>query len=520
MASILSSQHDDIFISYSQADNEFRWVNRLMDTLKALFKSINRDVVPRFHFDERSLRGNDPLDETLKRNVQNSGVFLIVMSENWCDSTYCPRELQWFIEAANGLDRARRRIFVLRLSEHPVSRWPGELKQNIGKPFFVEIERTGIIEPISFDFRDAGKPPSVCADLALELWECLEVLERVPPPKSRLVNVPKVFVASGAPTTPATISFSTTAPTATQAASAVTQATGSVVFVSEVHPKLAELRRKLSEDLRREGYRVVPTEREFRNDRSAAELEIPAMLRQASFVVLLHYDRPIGTEEFEDHDSFDGWLRDQAASCGKIPEETWLRWRRHGLQPEEVSDLKHRALLLENDVVAEDEAQLTNLVLQRMHGIEERARANVVVGGGRKILVRTKDATKFLADVLSDEIDVFGQDAAGVPLEATIVQESVALATVEEQLKKRSVATVGYFVVYGDTDEDWANARMKECRNLALKRRSSLPVTAVYVKPPDDQPRPQTTPGRFEVVRHNQVDKLHQVLQQASEVRS
>ena len=92
MVSDSNFQHDDVFVSYSQADNEFRWVNRLMATLKALFKSINRDAEPRFHFDERSLRGNDPLDETLKRNVQNSGVFLIVMSENWCDSKYCPCE--------------------------------------------------------------------------------------------------------------------------------------------------------------------------------------------------------------------------------------------------------------------------------------------------------------------------------------------------------------------------------------------------------------------------------------------
>ena len=99
----------------------------MMATLKALFKSINRDAKPRFHFDERSLSGNDPLDETLKRNVQNSGVFLIVMSKNWCDSKYCPRELEWFIEAAGGLDQARRRLFVLRLSDHPVPRCPEAL---------------------------------------------------------------------------------------------------------------------------------------------------------------------------------------------------------------------------------------------------------------------------------------------------------------------------------------------------------------------------------------------------------
>lgn len=518
MADVPEFPQDDIFISYSQADNEFRWVNLLMTTLKAVFKSINRDVVPTFHFDERSLRGNEPLDETLKRNVQSSGTFLIVMSENWCNSNYCPRELEWFIEAAGGLNLARHRILIARLSDYPVPCWPDTLKQNVAKTFFEENQRSGLIEPISWDFKDTGRPPSVCFDLAYELWDCMAGLGRVPSRKSHSVNAPPITVGNSTVATPTTRPFPTTTPTPIKPASFAPQTTGSVVFVSEVHRSLADIRRKLAEDLRREGYQVVPTDREFRNDRSAAESEIPEVLRQATLVVQLHFERPIGTEEFDD--SFDRWLKERTAACGKAPEENWLRWRRQGLLPESVTDLQHRALLFENDVVAEDEAQLTALVLQRVRAIEERARSQVVAGDGRKILVRTKAATKSLADSLSDEIDVFGLDAAGVPLEATIVQENVALATVEQQLKKKSVATVGYFVVYGDADEDWAGTQMKECRKLALARRSNPPVTAVYVQPPDDQPRPQTTPGRFEVVRHDQLDKLHQVLKQASEVRS
>ena len=440
-------QPDDIFISYSQADNEFRWVNRLMATLKALFRSINRDAEPMFHFDERSLRGNDPLDETLKRNVQNSGVFLVVMSENWCDSKYCPRELDWFIDAAGGLDQARRRLFVLRLSDHKVGHWPEALKQNIAKPFFTENDRGGIFEPISFDFKDAGKPPSVCMDLALELWDCLEGLKRVPPPKSRSAQMTRVSVSTTPQGTLSTTQSGTAPPTASTPGKTAVQASGSVVFLSEVHRNLADLRRKLAEDLRRAGYQVVPLDHEFRNDRSAAESEIPEMLRQASLVVQLHYEKPIGTEEFDD--SFDRWLKEQVAASGKTPEDNWLRWRRRGLKQDDVSNLNHCALLFEDHVVEEDEAQLTTLLLQRIRSIEECARANVITGEGRKILVRTKESTKSLADALSDEIDGFPVNSAGVPLEATILQENVAMATVEEQLRKKAVATAGYIVVYG-----------------------------------------------------------------------
>lgn len=510
MVNFPDSKPDGIFISYSQADNGFRWVNHLMETLRKLFKRISGGVEPRFHFDECSIRGNDPLDKTLERNVKNSAVFLVVMSKNWCASNYCPRELEWFIEAADDLDSARKRIFILQFSDHPVARWPKELRQNVAKPFFVEAER-GVIKEISFNTERSGTPPSVCYRLAREIWGCLEVLGCVPPPKCRSVREPQILV----PNLPTS---SRDATPAFEPASTATEERGSVIFLSEVHRNLSELRRKIAEDLRREGYQVVPVDREFRNDRSAAESVIPALLRQATLVVQLHHEKPIGTEEFDD--SFDRWLKEQTTACEKTPDDNWLRWRRQGLLPEAVADQQHRALLFENDVVADDEAQLTTIVLQRVRAIEARAKANVVSNSGRPILVRTKEATKLLADGLSDVIDSFESDSAESLFEALIVREEVALATVEAQLKQKSVTAAGYFVVYGDTDEDWAAASMKECRKLALARRVNPPITAVYVRPPDDQPRPQVTPGRFEIVRHDEHDKLQLVLKQASEVRS
>ena len=95
----------------------------------------------------------------------------------------------------------------------------------------------------------------------------------------------------------------------------------------------------------------------------------------------------------------------------------------------------------------------------------------------------------------------------------------MALATVEQEFKLQSTESVGYFVVYADTDEFWANAQLRECRILALARRANQPLCVVYVKPPDEQPRPKATPGRFEVVRHDETEKLHELLKQVAAVR-
>ncbi len=137
---------------------------------------------------------------------------------------------------------------------------------------------------------------------------------------------------------------------------------------------------------------------------------------------------------------------------------------------------------------------------------------------GRKFLIRTKETTNEVANDLSDEIDVFQTSDVQASLEASILREEVSLATVEQEFHRQSNETVGYFVVYADTDELWVNTQMRECRVLALARRANQPLCVVYVKPPDEQPRPKATPGRFEVVRNDETEKLHQLLKRVAAV--
>ena len=103
-------------------------------------------------------------------------------------------------------------------------------------------------------------------------------------------------------------------------------------------------------------------------------------------------------------------------------------------------------------------------------------------------------------------------------MEVDILHEESDLRTVVDEFGRRSLTTAGFFVVYCDTDEAWVNDRMRECRRVALGSRPRVPVCVVYVNPPDEQPRPSTTPPRFHIVRHGQADALKSVLQKIGEV--
>lgn len=513
-----------VFISYSHADNGFGWVTHLMETVRQLFLKFNKNVVPQIFMDTRSLRSNESFDEALRENVSSAATLLIVMSENYCNAEYCLRELEWFIEAAGSVDEARKRIFVVRISDLAPTKWPESLRQNTGKTFFEENRDTGQIEEISWDITVSGKPPGGCIDLAREVWNNLCQLRVVPsreiqvvPSRENPVVAAPVIPSVALSTTPPPVEHQ---PAPSQPALPKTPIDPSrpVVFLAEVHFKLSDLRKRLVTQLERANITVVPQDREYRADADAAEAELPELLRQATLVVQLHHERPLASEVIEP--TFDHWLVGKTAEAGKVPEANWLRWRRQGLTADEITDSGHRELLFENHVLATDDAQLAKIIIEKVRELEERTKFKDF-RTGRKILIRTKESTKEIANYLSDEIDIFETSNvdSSAPLEASILREDVALATVEQEFKLQSTESVGYFVVYADTDEFWANAQMRECRVLALARRANQPLCVVYVKPPDEQPRPKATPGRFEVVRHDETEKLHELLKQVAAVR-
>jgi hypothetical protein len=127
---------NDVFISYSHRDNLApRWVDHFHDALLAALKrklSDDHTVVWR----DPELNANKIFNQKIKRMIDSSAVFLVLLSRNYLKSDYCKQELNWFYSDKIGLGLSindRSRIFIVKLNNIPHQEWPGQLKGTTGQ---------------------------------------------------------------------------------------------------------------------------------------------------------------------------------------------------------------------------------------------------------------------------------------------------------------------------------------------------------------------------------------------------
>src|SRR5262245_60286981 len=77
-----------------------------------------------------TLRGNEPLSDTLKEAIERSALLVVIMSPYYLESDWCGKEVEWFT-AVPGHDQ--RRIFVVRAWWTDRTQWPSGLKDHDGE---------------------------------------------------------------------------------------------------------------------------------------------------------------------------------------------------------------------------------------------------------------------------------------------------------------------------------------------------------------------------------------------------
>lgn len=139
-----SLQHD-LFLSYARVDNANAandqsrgWVSQFHRHLEiALSKKIGRLNVIRIWRDTREIQGNQLFDRTIQDAVQQSGLFVALMSNGYLESEYCLQELRWFHEKAQREPQGlavgdSSRVFNVLLNRLPHQRWPAEVGRTSG----------------------------------------------------------------------------------------------------------------------------------------------------------------------------------------------------------------------------------------------------------------------------------------------------------------------------------------------------------------------------------------------------
>ncbi len=107
------------FISYAHADDAawFSWVTQFRNELERSLPALLRGVkLPRFHLSGENGPVAGALSDELKRRVDASFAMIIVVHDNYAQSDWCLKELEYFRSLASD-DAFRERLYIVAMSE-------------------------------------------------------------------------------------------------------------------------------------------------------------------------------------------------------------------------------------------------------------------------------------------------------------------------------------------------------------------------------------------------------------------
>ena len=131
----------DLFISYSHVDNaeSEKWVEAFETRLqKRLDESTGKEI--RIWRDARALGPGAVLDPAVMHAVQNSAIFLMILSRSWSASDWCPREYEVF--QTTGKLHVNNRSRVVPVERYPVDHYPHGVAETLSARFFRTVNGT------------------------------------------------------------------------------------------------------------------------------------------------------------------------------------------------------------------------------------------------------------------------------------------------------------------------------------------------------------------------------------------
>lgn len=184
MAFVPGFEHD-IFISYAHTNNPGGEENGRVTRLHALLVERLRELTDGQLniWRDTGLARNELFDETLKRRIESSALFLAINSTAYQKSKYCQQEIEWFDrrsrEDGYGLGvSSLHRILNVLLSDIPHTQWPAAFQGATKFDFFIKVEGDPIALPAEPDSPQFKKEFDVLLrNLARTLQEFKKVAE-------------------------------------------------------------------------------------------------------------------------------------------------------------------------------------------------------------------------------------------------------------------------------------------------------------------------------------------------------
>jgi hypothetical protein len=472
----------DCFVSYGWVDDQVLpssgasdgWVHALVEDLKVLLaQQLGRSNWGEVWIDRR-LDPTKPITPEVEAAAQGSATLLLVLSEGWLVSPWCPHELDLFArrhQASGGTDG---RIFPIHRTRIDPERRPNPIRDLIGFDFYT-IGDNGAERLLGFPIPVPESPDYqlYCArldDLSRALGRRLRELQ----------------AATGA--------APLQAPMPPTIAPQVDRATAvKPIFLAETTPDLRQYRDLLARQLDQSGFATSPTlclPATPDDYRQVARRELAGSLLFVQILGRFTSDkRPDLPQGYEA-------LQLELAQEAGLP---ILRWMDPSVDREQLDDptLYHLAEVV---VCGFDDFK---------RRVEDQARRLLIPpptpsDTNTQVLIRAAAADEDTACDIGDRLHA----EHGVGYE--VADESVPLA---DLVRREPSAYQGLMVVYDRCDPAWVRGQLQECRVIAMGLKELAPVCAVLDQPREGKRRLGIKPPRFHWLSALDGPELGQFLQ-------
>jgi hypothetical protein len=428
----------DIFVSYAHVDNEKfagadkGWVTTLVDTLKIfLAQKIGSADAYSLWLDD-ILPGHISSTYNSIQYLENSAIFLLILSPAYLKSEQCRLELNAFLAKVS---QNSGRVFIV---EYQAAERIETLNDLRGYTFWEADPINGRPRALGFDSKHAYQYHLKVEDLAIDIVDQLEIL------KADTVHINN------------------------------TSSPQNTIFLAEVSDDLSFQREELKRNLELQGLRVLPNKLYVFNTKEELKKSIDSDLQNSVlFVQLLSAiapQRPPGmsTPQLQ-------------YDCAKELGLPILQWRDRKLKLNEITDLTQRKLLTGCTVMAVSMVEFQQQIMQTLEKLkiddEKPSSTN-----GDFIFINAAPQELDLAKQVEKAL-VKNGFACSLPM---AIDHNTPPAKIREDLDNNLQFCDAVIILNNiNTDLVWVRQQVLQCRRAEGKRenRQALKAIAVYNHP-------------------------------------
>jgi hypothetical protein len=487
----LEDFEDDVFLSYASVDDaviaaaKAGWVSQLHDDLEKRVSQMLGQA-SKIWRDEGDLKGNDQLTPTLIQVLEKSGALLAVVSPGYIGSKWCRREVEAFCAKHGGrVELAGKSQFrIFKVLKYPVKRdvqfdqikevLPYEFFEKMGDDYAIELAPWGDV--------------SRCENYTIALYRLA----------TDIASFLKMMKRGHA------------------------AAPRSTVYLAETTSDLRKARNSLWDDLRAQGFEVLP-DTELDRDGGDYRDQVRSFLSRS--VISIHL---VGAKyggipegEKESHVAVQAYLAGERCSDPKFRRIVWMPAGLPVVEPEQLTFVES----LENDISAQPRTEFIQKPLEDLKNdleiwLNEQARSNASPSATAEasykrvfIVADPQDIQSGAVDRLDDYLNDQGYE---VKLSLPARDEAEMLQAYQENLK----SSQGCIIYYGQGSGAWVDIKMADWEKFFGQ--SSYPARAVYVAPPDTAIKKRLRSRSVQIIREStefpasDVDKFVQATRNAT----